>query len=266
MIGRLRQALETRFSLERHVGGLRIVDIVLEHRDAFHRVGPISHHRFIRQLCADALNKRWLCEVRMQKGKFKPREGILRNGLVKPRDADVQMSSHGVSFGRPRTIDVSWTSRDEHLVLARDPTGLQLVRAGSADAEAVTTFLLEQDVRPAPRHADIVALIGRSDAALFCAVSQGDIKGLAATITDGSLCHLIHFLIAGDNVDEPASQLIALVERAAREAGAVILTAETARDSNAYTLLLARGFSVDWEEGDAARGRVVTMVHLLKAL
>jgi hypothetical protein len=177
------------------------------------------------------------------------------------------MSSHGVSFGRPRTIDVSWTSRDEHLVLARDSTRLHFVRAGSADAETVTTFLLEQDVRPAPRHADIVALIGRSDAALFCAVSDdGHIKGLAATITDGSLCHLIHFLIAGDNVDEPASQLMELVEQATREAGAVILTAATTRDSNAYTLLLARGFSVDWEEGDAARGRVVTMVHLLKAL
>jgi len=144
--------------------------------------------------------------------------------------------------------------------------GSHFVRAGSADAEVVTTFLLEQDVRPAPRQADIVALIGRSDTALFCAVHNGQIKGLGAIITDGSLCHLIHFLIAGDNVDEPASRLIELLEQAAREAGAVILTAETARDSNAYTLLLARGFTVDWEEGDTASGRVIMVAHLLKTL
>jgi len=201
----------------------------------------------------------------MQEGKFKPREGILGDGLVKPRDADVQMSSHGVSSGRPRTIDVTWTSREGHRVLARSVSGSQFVRAGSADAESVTTFLLEQDVRPAPRVADIAALLGRSDAALFCAVQDGKIKGLAASVTEGSLCHLIHFLVSGDG-DDLASRLIELIEQAAREAGAVILSAETARDSNAYNLLRSCGFAVDWEEGDAARGRVVTMVHLLKAL
>jgi hypothetical protein len=266
MIGRLRETLEARFTLQRHVRRLRTLDVVLEQRDAFHRIGPISHDRLIRQLRADALNERRLCEVRMQEGKFEPREGILGNGLVKPRDADVQMSSHGVSSGRPRTIDVTWTSRDEHLVLARSAADLQFVRAGIADAESVTTFLLEQDVRPAPRLADITALLGRSDAVLFCAVQARQIRGLAASVTEGSLCHLVHFLISGDNVNELASCLIELVEQAARDAGTVILVAETARDSHAYNLLCSCGFTVDWEEGDAARGRVVTMVHLLKAL
>jgi hypothetical protein len=73
-------------------------------------------------------------------------------------------------------------------------------------------------------------------------------------------------LITRDNEDELASRLVELVEQAAREALAVILSAETARDSNAYSLLRSRGFAVDWEEDDAAGGRVVTMVHLLKAL
>jgi len=161
---------------------------------------------------------------------------------------------------------VTWSSRDEHLVLARSASGFQFVRARSADAEPVTAFLLEQDVRPAPRLADIAGVLGRSDSDIFCAVQDGLIKGLAASIKDGSLCHLIHFLIRGDNEDELASRLIELVEQAAREAGAVFIGAETARDSKAYNLLHSRGFAVDWEEGDAAHGRVVTIVHLLKAL
>ena len=143
---------------------------------------------------------------------------------------------------------------------------MEFVRAETPQAESVTTFLLEQDVRPAPRLADIAALLGRSDAGLFCAVHEGRIKGLAAGVTEGSLCHVIHFFIAGDNEDELASRLIELVEQAAREAGAVFLGAETARDSKAYNLLHSRGFAVDWEEGDTAHGRVVTIVHLLKAL
>ena len=175
------------------------------------------------------------------------------------------MSSHGVSSGRPRTFNVSWTSRDEHPVLAQAADS-HFVRVGSADAEAVTTFLLEQDVRPAPRLADIATLIGRSDTALFCAVHFGQIKGLAASITDGSLCHLVHFLVRGDNVDKLASRLIELVEQAGRDNGAVMLAAETVRDSNAHRLLQLCGFADDWEEGDAAHGRVVTTVHLLKPL
>jgi hypothetical protein len=176
------------------------------------------------------------------------------------------MSSHGVSSGRPRTIDVIWTSRGEHPVLAQGEHGLYFVRAETADAGAVTTFLLEQDVRPAPRETDITAFLGRSDAAFFCAIQDGQIKGLAACIKDDSVCHLVHFLISANQEDELASGLIDLVEHAARDAGAIILAAQTARDSNVYRLLHSCGFAVDWEEGDAANGRVVTIAHLLKTL
>ena len=140
------------------------------------------------------------------------------------------------------------------------------VRAGIEDAEAVTTFLREQDVRPAPREADITALLGRSDAALFCAVQNEQIKGLAAGIKDGWCYRLVHFVIKAARDDELASRLIDLVDHAARDTGASILAAAAARDSNAYRLLQSCGFAVDWQEGDATNGRVVTMVDLLKAL
>ena len=143
---------------------------------------------------------------------------------------------------------------------------MEFVRAETPQAESVTTFLLEQDVRPAPRLADVAALLGRSDAALFCAAHEGRIKGLAAGVTEGPLCHLIHFLIAGDNVDEHAGRLIELVEQSAREAGAAILAAQAECGSDMDRLLRSFGFSVDWQENDAVRGRVVTVVHLLKVL
>jgi hypothetical protein len=176
------------------------------------------------------------------------------------------MSSHGVSSGRPRTIDVSLTSRDEHPVLAQDGSELRFVRVESDDAGAVTTFLREQDVRPAPREADVTALLGRSDAALFCAVRDARIEGLASCVKDGSSYRLVHFVIKAGRQDEVASRLVDLVEQAARDAGAVILATQTARDSKTYHLLRSCGFAVDWEEGDAADGRVVTLVDLLKTL
>jgi GNAT superfamily N-acetyltransferase len=161
---------------------------------------------------------------------------------------------------------VSFASRDEHPVLAPSEHGVDFVRATRADAAAVTSFLLEQDVRPAPHLADVTALLGRNDAALFCAVHEGQIKGLAASVSDDRCCHLIHFAIKAAHVSEVGSRLVELVEQHARNAGAIILSAQTQRDTTAFEILNACGFTVDWEEDDAAQGRVVSVVRLLKTL
>ena len=166
----------------------------------------------------------------------------------------------------PRTSDVSLTSRDEHPVLAQGEHDVRFLSAKTGDAGAVTTFLHEQDVRPAPREADITALLGRSDTAVFCAVRDEQIEGLAACVKDGSCYRLVHFAIKAGHEGAIASGLIDRVEHAARNAGAIILASQVARDSNAYRPLRSCGFEVDWEERDAAEGSVVTMVDLLKTL
>jgi hypothetical protein len=85
-------------------------------------------------------------------------------------------------------------------------------------------------------------------------------------MSESSVCHLMHFVMRGGQEDELASRLIDLVAHTARNSGAVMLAAQTTRDSNIYRLLLSCGFRVDWEEADAANGRVVTVAHLLKNL
>jgi hypothetical protein len=160
---------------------------------------------------------------------------------------------------------VKSTSRDDHAAHAQ-PANVNFVRAGTTDAGAVTAFLLAQDVRPAPRVADIGALLGRSDAALFFAVCNGQIIGAAGCLSEDSVCRLIHFVVDAEYDAVLASPLIELVERVARERGASVLAAQAPRDSDGYRLLRTYGFSVDWEEGDVAGGRLVTMVDLVKVL
>jgi hypothetical protein len=159
---------------------------------------------------------------------------------------------------------VKSTSREDHAAHAQ-PADAKFVRAGTADAGAVTAFLLEQDVRPAPREPDITALLGRSDAALFYAGRNGYITGVAGCLSEDSVCRLIHFVIAADG-DVLAPSLIELVERIARERGASILAAQALRDSDAHRLLRTCGFTIDWEEDDVAGGRLVTSVDLVKVL
>lgn len=162
---------------------------------------------------------------------------------------------------------MSWTSRDDHLVHPSNLAGVQLVRATGDAADAVTGFLLEQDVRPAPREADVAALLGRSDAALFYAVRDSEIVGVACCVRDGSLARFVHFVIrAGDQADALAASLVRFIEAQARADGASVLAAETTLESPAYRCLRGCGFAVDSKEAEAVAGRVVTMVDLIKLL
>ena len=161
---------------------------------------------------------------------------------------------------------MTFPSRDEHTVLAPSKNGFYFVQAASVDAKAVTTFLLEQDVRPAPSLADVTALLGRNDAVLFCAVHDGQIKGLAASVNDGQCSHLVHVVLEPGRETDVAPRLVELIEHRAREAGAIILSAQTERDVTAFEVLRACGFTIDCEEGDAADGRVVSVVHFVKTL
>jgi len=141
-----------------------------------------------------------------------------------------------------------------------------IIRASALDVRAVANFLLEQDVRPAPREADVAALLGRSDATVLCAVRDGHIEGVAGCVKDGPASWLVYFAVEEKREDLLAPALIARVQAAAGAVGAGVLTTQALRESRAYTLLLRCGFEADWEEHDAADGRVASLVDLVKLL
>jgi hypothetical protein len=139
-----------------------------------------------------------------------------------------------------------------------------IIRASAGDVRAVANFLLEQDVRPAPREADVAALLGRGDATVLCALRDGRVEAVAGCVKDGPASWLVYFAVEEKREDLLAPALIARVQDAA--AGAGVLTAQARRESRAYNLLLRCGFEAAWEEGDAADGRVVSVVDLVKVL
>jgi|GEM_PF-2248892 len=141
-----------------------------------------------------------------------------------------------------------------------------IIRAKGGDVRAVANFLLEQDVRPAPREADVAALIGRSDATVLCAARDGHIEGVAGCVKDGLAAWLVYFAVEEKREDLLAQALIARVHAAAQSIGASVLATQALRESRAYRLMLSCGFEADWEEGDAADGRVASMVDLVKVL
>jgi hypothetical protein len=160
---------------------------------------------------------------------------------------------------------MSRASRDAHRVHAGARDDVRFVRA-DGQARAVTTFLQEQDVRPAPREADIEAFLGRSDAALFLAKHDNRIIGTLGCVLEATVLRLTHFSVVNAWSDQVARELISLAEAHARSVGAALLAAHTLVDSPAERSLRAYGFAVDWEEGDVAAGRLVSVVDLTKAL
>jgi hypothetical protein len=160
---------------------------------------------------------------------------------------------------------MSRTSRDGRRVHADARDDVRFVRA-SGQAQAVTTFLQEQDVRPAPRGADIEAFLGRSDTALFFAQRGGRIIGTLGCVLEGAVLRLVHFTLAQAGSEQIAGSLVSLAEAHARSQGAAVLAAQAVAGSAAEQRLRLCGFAVDWEEGDARDGRVVTIVDLTRPL
>lgn len=141
-----------------------------------------------------------------------------------------------------------------------------MVKARVQDAQAVANFLLAQDVRPAPREADIAEFLGRSGAELFCVLHQGEIDGVASYSLDGQAAQVVHLAMRTTPNIGLGAELIGEIESAARRGGAALLTAQTSRDSRACAVLLDYGFAIDWEEDDVVDGRIVRVVDLVKQL
>ena len=157
------------------------------------------------------------------------------------------------------------SSRDKRRVHAGTRDDVRFLRA-HAQARAVTTFLQEQDVRPAPREADITAFLGRSDAALFLGERDNRIIGTLGCVLEAAVLRLVFFSVAHGCPDDIVQPLLSLAEAHARSAGAGLLAIQVLSGSAAERTLRASGFSVEWEEGDAHDGRVVSVIDLVKPL
>jgi hypothetical protein len=143
---------------------------------------------------------------------------------------------------------------------------VRVMLAGPDDAAAVAEFLARQDVRPAPNADDVASFVARADATVWCALRDGAIDGVAACIADGSVLQMAYFALATEREDLLTGALMPMLERSARDAGAALLAAQSAMGSQTQRCLCAHGFSVEWEEGDAADGTAITVVELVKAL
>jgi hypothetical protein len=157
------------------------------------------------------------------------------------------------------------TSRDKRHVHSGARDDVRFLRA-SAQAQAVTTFLQEQDVRPAPREPDIEEFLGRSDAILFFAQRDNQIIGTLGCVLEATVLRLVFFSVANAWPDHIVEPLVSLAEAHGRSAGAALLAIQALSGSQAERALRARGFSLEWEEGDALGGRVVNVVDLIKPL
>ena len=143
---------------------------------------------------------------------------------------------------------------------------IRIIRAGADDARAVAEFLQRQDVRPAPSTADVEALTQRDDAALWCAWRRDSIEGVLSCVKDGSVLRLAYFAVAQEQEDLLTGALVRTLEAFAFAIGAALIAAQTRQASHAYRCLMRAGFACDWEEGDAALGRPVTSVDLIKTI
>lgn len=101
---------------------------------------------------------------------------------------------------------------------------------------------------------------------MFFAQRGGRIIGALGCVLEGSVLRLVHFAVARAGHDQIAVSLVSLVKSHARSQGAALLAAQAVAGSPAERRLRGCGFTVDWEEGDAQDGRVVTMVDLTKVL
>ncbi len=141
-----------------------------------------------------------------------------------------------------------------------------IIRASAEEAHAIANFLLEQDVRPAPRTADVAAFLGREGTIVFSALHDGRIEGVAGCVNDGSAFWLAYFAVEEKRKDLLAPALVGHLASAAAQGGASMLATKAPRDSRDYEILLRCGFEANWEEGDTEAGLVVTMVDLVKVL
>lgn len=214
---------------------------------------------------ADALEHRWCVIGRMLQGELKPRERILRDGLVQAGDADAQWSCHVASYFSTSAVALRHASRDERADLVAMRHDIRIIHARTDDVHAVTEFLHRQDVRPAPRRDDVELFSRRRDAVLLCAVCGDEIIAVAGCVQDGSVLHLAYFAVTLEH-DSAARTLVQELEQHGRAVGAAVISAQTVAQSPTHRWLDRLGFETHWLEPDRDGERSVTVVDLVKQL
>lgn len=101
---------------------------------------------------------------------------------------------------------------------------------------------------------------------MFFAERDNRIIGTLGCVLEATVLRLVFFSVANAWSDHIVQPLLSLAEAHARSVGAAMLAIQASSGSPAERALQARGFSVDWEEGDAQDGRLVNVVDLVMQL
>lgn len=156
---------------------------------------------------------------------------------------------------------MSGHSREGQPPHARGPVEICPLTPG--DSAELSRYLRDKDVWPEPQRADLASLLGRNDAASFCARVDGGLVGVASCILDGSTLRVLHLIVESCH-EEAAGLLLARVDVQARIFGASAVFAQAAEDSKMFRLFVSHGYQEDFREGDVLAGRPVTVVDLVK--
>ncbi|GEM_PF-5301846 len=140
----------------------------------------------------------------------------------------------------------------------------QVVRLLAGDAEELHAYLACQDVRPCPSVADLVAFLGRKDAATF-ALRKPQIAAVASAALENASAHLQWIFFEARDA-RLAGGLIRELASFGRTANAALLYARVAQGSGAQALLRRHGFEEDAREREIIAGRPRTVVGLVKVM
>jgi hypothetical protein len=141
----------------------------------------------------------------------------------------------------------------------------KIVRLHPSDAPAFTVFLLDKDVWPPPREAEVAAFLGQQDACAFGAVSRNRIKAAIAAVVDRAVLNVV-WVALEDEAFALGDSLLAHIEAFGRARHASALFAQVPEGSPAWRLLRAFGCREDHREQAVIAGTLHWSVDLIKIL